>query len=71
MAIIINLDVMLAKRKMRLNEFSEKVGITQSNLSILKQGKAKAIKISTLNTICEILDCQPSDLLEYKRDVSL
>lgn len=71
MAIIINLDVMLAKRKMRLNEFSEKVGITQSNLSILKQGKAKAIKISTLNTICEVLDCQPSDLLEYKRDESL
>jgi putative transcriptional regulator len=71
MAIIINLDVMLAKRKMRLNEFSEKVGITQSNLSILKQGKAKAIKISTLNTICEVLDCQPSDLLEYRRDVSL
>jgi putative transcriptional regulator len=70
MAIIINLDVMLAKRKMRLNEFSEKVGITQSNLSILKQGKAKAIKISTLNTICEVLDCQPGDLLEYKRDVS-
>lgn len=70
MAIIINLDVMLAKRKMRLNEFSEKVGITQSNLSILKQGKAKAIKISTLNTICEVLDCQPSDLLEYRRDVS-
>lgn len=71
MAIIINLDVMLAKRKMRLNEFSERVGITQSNLSILKQGKAKAIKISTLNTICEVLDCQPSDLLEYKRDESL
>jgi putative transcriptional regulator len=71
MAIIINLDVMLAKRKMRLNEFSEKVGITQSNLSILKQGKAKAIKISTLNTICEVLDCQPGDLLEYRRDVSL
>jgi putative transcriptional regulator len=69
MAIIINLDVMLAKRKMRLNEFSEKVGITQSNLSILKQGKAKAIKLSTLNTICEVLDCQPSDLLEYRRDV--
>jgi putative transcriptional regulator len=69
MAIIINLDVMLAKRKMRLNEFSEKVGITQSNLSILKQGKAKAIKISTLNTICEVLDCQPGDLLEYKRDL--
>ena len=59
---------MLAKRKMRLNEFSEKVGITQSNLSILKQGKAKAIKITTLNTICEVLDCQPGDLLEFKRD---
>lgn len=69
MAIIINLDVMLAKRKMRLNELSERVGITQSNLSILKQGKAKAIKITTLNTICEILDCQPGDLLEYKKDV--
>lgn len=71
MAIIINLDVMLAKRKMRLNELSERVGITQSNLSILKQGKAKAIKISTLNTICDILDCQPGDLLEYKRDATL
>ena len=69
MAIIINLDVMLAKRKMRLNELSERVGITQSNLSILKQGKAKAIKMTTLNTICEILDCQPGDLLEYKKDV--
>jgi len=68
MAIIINLDVMLAKRKMRLNELSERVGITQSNLSILKQGKAKAIKISTLNTICDILDCQPGDILEYNRD---
>ena len=71
MAIIINLDVMLAKRKMRLNELSERVGITQSNLSILKQGKAKAIKISTLNTICDILDCQPGDILEYRdSDVS-
>jgi putative transcriptional regulator len=69
MAIIINLDVMLAKRKMRLNEFSEKVGITQSNLSILKQGKAKAIKLSTLNIICEVLDCQPGDLLEYTQDL--
>jgi putative transcriptional regulator len=68
MAIIINLDVMLARRKMRLNEFSEKVGITQSNLSILKQGKAKAIKISTLNKICEVLDCQPADILEYKQE---
>lgn len=70
MAIIINLDVMLAKRKMRLNELSERVGITQSNLSILKQGKAKAIKITTLNLICDILDCQPCDILEYKRDKS-
>jgi putative transcriptional regulator len=69
MAIIINLDVMLAKRKMRLNELSERVGITQSNLSILKQGKAKAIKLSTLNTLCDVLDCQPCDILEYKRDV--
>ena len=66
MAIIINLDVMLAKRKMRLNELSEKVGITQSNLSILKQGKAKAIKLSTLNSICIALICQPGDILEYR-----
>jgi putative transcriptional regulator len=69
MAIIINLDVMLAKRKMRLNELSVRVGITQSNLSILKQGKAKAIKLSTLNTLCDVLDCQPCDILEYRRDV--
>ena len=60
---------MLANRKMRLNELSERVGITQSNLSILKQGKAKAIKLSTLNTLCDVLDCQPCDILEYKRDV--
>ncbi len=66
MAIIINLDVMLARRKMKLNELSEKVSITQSNLSILKQGKAKAIKLSTLNSICEILECQPGDILEYR-----
>ncbi|MBN1187370.1 MAG: helix-turn-helix transcriptional regulator [Bacteroidales bacterium] len=66
MAIIINLDVMLAKRKMRLNELSEKVDITISNLSILKQGKAKAIKLSTLNSICKALDCQPGDILEYQ-----
>jgi len=65
MAIIINLDVMLAKRKMRLNELSEKVDITLSNLSILKQGKAKAIKLSTLNSICKALNCQPGDILEY------
>jgi putative transcriptional regulator len=66
MAIIINLDVMLAKRKMRLNELSEKVDITLSNLSILKQGKAKAIKLSTLDSICKALNCQPGDILEYQ-----
>jgi len=66
MAIIINLDVMLARRKMKLMELSERVGITQPNLSILKQGKAKAIKLSTLNSICEVLDCQPGDILEYR-----
>jgi putative transcriptional regulator len=70
MAIIINLDVMLAKRKMRLNELSERVGITQSNLSILKQGKAKAIRVTTLDAICEVLDCQPGDILEYKSEIS-
>lgn len=67
MAIVINLDVMLAKRKMKLIELSEKVGITQPNLSVLKQGKAKAIKLSTLNSICEALECQPGDILEYRR----
>lgn len=66
MSIIINLDVMLAKRKMRLNQLSEKVNITMSNLSILKQGKAKAIKLSTLDAICKALDCQPGDILEYQ-----
>jgi putative transcriptional regulator len=66
MAIIINLDVMLAKRKMKLNELSGLVDITVSNLSILKQGKAKAIKISTLDAICKALDCQPGDILEYR-----
>ncbi|WP_347051150.1 helix-turn-helix domain-containing protein [Flavobacterium olei] len=65
MPIIINLDVMLAKRKMRSNELAEKIGITTANLSILKTGKAKAIRISTLEKICEILDCQPSDIMEY------
>jgi putative transcriptional regulator len=69
MAIIINLDVMLAKRKMKLNELSGLVDITISNLSILKQGKAKAIKISTLNAICQALDCQPGDILEYRQDL--
>lgn len=68
MAIIVNLDVMLAKRKMPLTELSQKVGITMSNLSILKSNKAKAIRFTTLNSICEKLDCQPSDLLEYQKD---
>ncbi|MFK5972192.1 MAG: helix-turn-helix transcriptional regulator [Flavobacteriaceae bacterium] len=66
MPIIVNLDVMLAKRKMSLTELSEKVGITMSNLSILKKGKAKAIRFSTLHAICEVLDCQPGDILEYR-----
>jgi putative transcriptional regulator len=65
MAIIINLDVMLAKRKMRSNELAEKVGITTANLSILKTGKAKAIRFSTLEAICEVLQCQPGDIMEY------
>ncbi|MCB5239147.1 MULTISPECIES: helix-turn-helix domain-containing protein [Niallia] len=68
MAIIINIDVMLAKRKMSVTELSEKVGITMANLSILKNGKAKAIRISTLDAICEALDCQPGDILEYRKD---
>ena len=65
MPIIINVDVMLAKRKMQSQELAEKIGITQANLSILKTGKAKAIKVSTLEAICKALDCQPADLLEY------
>lgn len=65
MAIIINVDVMLAKRKMSVTELSEKVGITMANISILKNGKAKAIKLDTLNKICKALDCQPGDILEY------
>jgi len=68
MAIIVNLDVMMAKRKMSLNELSEKVNITLSNLSILKTGKAKAIRFSTLEAICEVLDCQPSEILEYRKE---
>lgn len=68
MAIIVNLDVMMAKRKMSLNELSEKVGLTLSNLSILKTGKAKAIRFSTLEAICNVLDCQPGDILEYVKD---
>jgi putative transcriptional regulator len=65
MPIIVNLDVMMAKRKMSLNELSEKVDITLANLSILKTGKAKAIRFTTLEAICKALDCQPGDLLEY------
>jgi putative transcriptional regulator len=65
MPIIINLDVMMAKRKMSLNELSDRVGITISNLSILKTGKAKAIRIETLDAICKALDCQPGDILEF------
>ena len=67
MPIIVNLDVMMAKRKMSLNELSEKVGLTLANLSILKTGKAKAVRFSTLEAICKVLDCQPADILEYKR----
>ena len=65
MPIIVNLDVMMAKRKMSLNELSEKVELTLSNLSILKTGKAKAIRFSTLEAICKVLECQPGDILEY------
>ena len=68
MPIIVNLDVMMAKRKISLNELSERVGLTLSNLSILKTGKAKAIRFSTLEAICRALDCQPSDILEYVND---
>ncbi|APZ46459.1 transcriptional regulator [Polaribacter reichenbachii] len=68
MAIIVNLDVMLAKRKMRSKELAEIIGITTANLSILKSGKAKAIRFSTLEAICKALDCQPSDILEYQQD---
>ena len=67
MPIIVNLDVMLARRKMSLSELAEKIDITLSNLSILKTGKAKAIRFSTLEKICEILECQPADILEYSR----
>lgn len=68
MPIIVNLDVMMAKRKISLNELSERVVLTLSNLSILKTGKAKAIRFSTLEAICRALDCQPSDILEYVND---
>ncbi|MGB9979879.1 helix-turn-helix domain-containing protein [Methanobacterium sp.] len=68
MGIIINIDVMLAKRKMSVTELSERVGITMANISILKNGKAKAIRFSTLAKICEALECQPGDILEYRTD---
>jgi putative transcriptional regulator len=68
MAIIVNLDVMLAKRKMKLNELSDMIGINTSNLSVLKNGKAKTIKLSTLDAICRALKCQPGNILEYSKD---
>lgn len=67
MAIVVNLDVVMAQRKMSLNELSEKVGVSLSNLSILKTGKARAIRFSTLESLCEALDCQPGDLLEFNK----
>jgi len=66
--IVVNIDVMLARRKMSLTELSEKVGITMANLSILKTGKARAVRFSTLEAICRALDCQPGDILEYRPD---
>lgn len=68
MTLIINLDVMLAKRKMRSKELAEAIGITEQNLSILKNGKAKAIRLKTLDAICDYLTCQPGDILEYRQD---
>jgi putative transcriptional regulator len=68
MATIVNIDVMLAKRKMSVTELADRVGITMANLSILKNGKAKAIRFSTLEAICKALDCQPGDILEYRND---
>ena len=65
--IIFNIDVMLAKRKMSLNELSQRVGITPANMSVLKTGKARAVRISTFTKLCEVLDCQPGDLLEYRK----
>ena len=67
MPIIVNLDVMMAKRKISSNELAERVGITAANLSVLKTGKAKAVRFSTLDKICEALDCQPGDILEYEK----
>ena len=68
MAVIINLDMMLAKRKMTLSELSDRVGISIVNLSILKTGKARAVRLSTLDAICDVLDCQPGDILEYRKE---
>ncbi len=68
MAIIINIDVMLARRKMSVTELAEKVGVTIANISVLKNGRAKAIRFSTLEAVCTALDCQPGDILEYKRE---
>ena len=68
MPIIVNLDIMMARRKISLNELSERVEITPANLSVLKTGKAKAIRFSTLDAICRVLDCQPADILEYKAE---
>ena len=68
MPIVVNVDVMLAMRKMRSNELAERIGMTTANLSILKTGKAKAIRFSTLEAICEVLECQPADILEYVKD---
>ena len=70
MAIIITIDVMLAKRKMSVTELAEKVGITMANISVLKNGKAKAIRLSTLEAICKALQCQPGDILEYSPDLT-
>jgi putative transcriptional regulator len=70
MAIVVNVDVMLARRKMRLNELAERVGITPQNLSVLKTGKARAIRFSTLEKLCEVLECQPGDLFAFESDAS-
>ena len=68
MGVIVNLDVMMAKRKISSNELAEKIGITQANLSILKTNKGKAIRFSTLEKLCEVLDCKPGDILDYEKD---
>ncbi|MDA1275663.1 MAG: helix-turn-helix transcriptional regulator [Verrucomicrobia bacterium] len=71
MALIVNLDVMLAKRKMRLNDLAAAVGITPQNLSVLNSGRARAIRFSTLESICRVLDCQPGDILEYRESITM